>query len=75
VQVRSLGLKCNVQTSPPPLGNPTPVGFVWQQNPAKDTPMTPGETVTVLVVPKTNPTPTIPTPNPTDTDGDGQPDG
>jgi beta-lactam-binding protein with PASTA domain/tRNA A-37 threonylcarbamoyl transferase component Bud32 len=75
VQVKSLGLKCNIVTQAPPLGNPTPVGFVWQQTPPPGTTMTPGESVTIMVVPKANPTPTIPTPNPTDTDGDGQRDG
>jgi len=75
VQVKSLGLRCNIQTQAPPPGNPTPVGFVWQQTPAAGTTMTPGESVTILVVPKASPTPTIPTPNPTDTNGDGLPDG
>ncbi|GAA2617320.1 Stk1 family PASTA domain-containing Ser/Thr kinase [Actinomadura fulvescens] len=64
VRLKSLGLKCNIQIAAPPDGTAVPPGYVWQQTPGEGTDITPGETVTIMVVPKTPPSPSTSPPFP-----------
>ncbi|MFC0042467.1 Stk1 family PASTA domain-containing Ser/Thr kinase [Actinomadura rayongensis] len=61
-QLKVLGLRCDIQEAAPPLGNTTQAGWVWQQNSPAGSKATPGESVTIMVVPKQSAPPTSPTP-------------
>jgi eukaryotic-like serine/threonine-protein kinase len=67
--LQTAGFKVNVVTSAGPAG--TTPGYVWQQNPAANTPEAPNTSVTILVQPQLatqSPSPT-PTPSPTGSGG------
>ncbi|WP_019631606.1 Stk1 family PASTA domain-containing Ser/Thr kinase [Actinomadura atramentaria] len=51
-QLKSLGLKCDVQEAAPPEGTNVQPGWVWQQNSPPGSQATPGESVTIMVVPQ-----------------------
>ncbi|MBW8481808.1 Stk1 family PASTA domain-containing Ser/Thr kinase [Actinomadura parmotrematis] len=62
LQLRQLGLKCQVQTAAPPPGQNVAPGVVYNQSVPEGTTLTAGETVVIIVAPKQTQQPTSPAP-------------
>ncbi|WP_030170546.1 Stk1 family PASTA domain-containing Ser/Thr kinase, partial [Spirillospora albida] len=60
-QLKSVGLRCNVQLGTPPPDKQVAPGFVYDQSPGPDATVAPGDTVTIFVAAKPSPTPSTPT--------------